>query len=62
MKTLVRVLITIAVIPVAVVTVIKFVRKCSWKEAVGITEELWIEIKNACTCCREETEDVSETA
>ena len=60
MKTLVKLLIIAVAIPVAIVAIIKFVRQCSWKDAVGIAEELWQECKNKCACCADEEEPAPE--
>ena len=48
MKTLLRLFAVFAAMLVALVAIIKFVQKCSWKEAVGIAEELWNEIRENC--------------
>ena len=58
MKTLLKVFAVCAAMIVALVAVIKFIQKCSWKEAVGIAEEFWIEIRESCcTCCRDDSCD-----
>ena len=59
MKTLVKVLVTVVVIILGLVTVIKIVQKCSWKEAVGIVEEFCNEMRENCRkrCCPAVEED-----
>ena len=44
MKFLIKLFMAISAIIFIVVTIIKIVQGCSYKEAVGITEELWNEI------------------
>ncbi|HUT62555.1 MAG TPA: hypothetical protein VMZ04_01235 [Anaerolineae bacterium] len=48
MKFLVRLLVLLTVAIFALVTLIKIVERCSWKEAIGIVEELWKECKECC--------------
>ena len=50
MKFLIKLFMAISAIIFAVVTVIKIVQGCSYKEAVGIAEEMWNEIRENCTC------------
>lgn len=60
MKLIFRLLITLAVVFFILVTIIKIVQKCSYKEAFGTAEEL---LKELCipVCCTEE-EEASEEA
>lgn len=52
MKLLFRVLATAALFLFILITVIKVVQKCSYKDAVGIAEQLWREIyETAFGCC-----------
>jgi len=55
MKTIFHLLMIVATILFCVVAVIKIVMGCSWKEAVGIAEELCKEIQEACpsNCCKD---------
>ncbi|MBT4485411.1 MAG: hypothetical protein HOC71_17230 [Candidatus Latescibacteria bacterium] len=53
MKSILRLLALVLTAIFSVVAVIKFVKGCSWKEAVGILEELCKECKEACPCCNE---------
>ncbi|MFC1538772.1 hypothetical protein ACFL6H_05055 [Candidatus Latescibacterota bacterium] len=64
MKFIIRVFMVVSAIIFALVTVIKFVQGCSYKEAVGIAEELFSEIMESCArCCGSEccTEDVKKS-
>ena len=58
-KTICKLLSFVAIVLVATATVIKFVQKVSYKEAVGIMEELCKEMAKNC-CCRRHNAD--ETA
>ena len=51
MKFLIKIFAAFAAMVLIVVTVIKFVQGCSYKEAVGIAEELFKEIKDSCCKC-----------
>lgn len=44
MKVLIKLIMLVATLAFAFVAMIKIVQNCSWKEAVGITEELFKEI------------------
>ena len=48
MKFIFRLFVFLAAISFVLVAVIKYVKGCSWKDAVGIVEELWIEMKESC--------------
>lgn len=58
MKILFRMITCIAVFLFAVATIIKFAQGTSYKDAVGIMEEFWKEMKQRHCCSCEE--DVSE--
>jgi len=64
MKSLIKLFAAIAAVIFALVAVIKIVQKCSWKDAVGILEELYGEIReNCCSCCGTNTKsECSEAA
>lgn len=62
MKFLFRVVSAIAFFVVVMVTVIKFVQGCSYKEAVGIAEELFREIAEPFKTCCCDTETVDADA
>ncbi len=51
MKMILRIFITIIVILFGFIALIKFVRNCSWKEAVGIAEEFCKEVKQSYPLC-----------
>ena len=51
MKFLIKLFMVISAVIFAVVTVIKIVQGCSYKEAVGIAEEMWKEMMENCPCC-----------
>ena len=51
MKSLIKLFAALAAVIFALVAVIKIVQKCSWKEAVGILEELCKEIRENCCSC-----------
>ena len=51
MKLLFRVLATAALFLFILVTVIKVVQKCSYKDAVGIAEQLWKEVSETVFGC-----------
>lgn len=59
MKMFFKVLVTVVVVIVGLITVIKVVQKCSWKEAVGIAEEFFNEMRENCRkrCCPAAEED-----
>ena len=61
MKTIVKLLVTAVVVIVGLVAVIKFVQRCSWKEAVGIFEEFVDEMRERCRCCCHSTAEEDET-
>ncbi len=46
---------TVSALLVLLVTVIKVVQGCSYKEAVGIAEELFAELRDVCRNCCEGT-------
>ena len=51
MKMILSIFVAIAVMLFGFVALIKFVCNCSWKEAVGIAEEFWEEVKQSCPLC-----------
>jgi|GEM_PF-4906361 hypothetical protein len=55
MKFLLRIFMAVSALIFALVTVIKIVQGCSYKEAVGIAEELYTEMKDSCGRCCERT-------
>ncbi len=57
MKTIVKVIAGVAVALFVAATIIKFAQKTSYKEAVGIMEELWKECREKCRCRRETEEE-----
>jgi hypothetical protein len=56
MKFFLKLLVFIATSLFIVATVIKFTQKVTYKEAVGIMEELCKEMKAKCPCCKKEEE------
>lgn len=63
MKFIVRLFMTVAAIIVIVVSVIKVAQGCTWKEAVGIAEELWKEFTEPFTyCCGDNTPSGPDSA
>ncbi len=58
MKMLFRLVSCVAVILFAVATAIKYLQGTSYKEAVGIMEEFWKEMKQRSSCCEESTPEV----
>ena len=48
MKTLAKILVTVLFVVAGMITVIKFVQGCSWKDAIGIFEEFVNEMKESC--------------
>ena len=50
MKTIFRLIVVFAAALVALIAIIKYTKGCSWKDAVGILEELCKEFKEACPC------------
>ncbi|MCE5251769.1 hypothetical protein LLG96_16290 [bacterium] len=63
MKSFIRFLAALATVLFVLVAVIKFVQRCSWKEAVGILEEFCKEAHGSC-CSRKgpAEEDIPEEA
>ncbi|MHB9030189.1 MAG: hypothetical protein ACYC9O_15590 [Candidatus Latescibacterota bacterium] len=53
MKILIRLITCTAVFLFAVATIIKVIQGTSYKEAVGIMEEYWKEMKQSCMHCGE---------
>ncbi len=51
MKFILKLFMLAATIVFSVVAVIKVIQGCSWKEAVGIAEELWKEITEPFRYC-----------
>lgn len=51
MKSIIKILMLFASLIFVLVAVIKVVQGCSWKEAVGIAEEFYNEIKEKCPYC-----------
>ena len=45
---------------IIILTIIKHVQKCSWKDALGIMEEMWKEIKANLSVCKMEKENAEE--
>ena len=61
MKTLAKVLVTVVLVIAGLITVIKIVQGCSWKEAVGILDEFVNEMKESCRrCCRSTVEEETQ--
>lgn len=63
MKNCIKIFAVLAVLFVIFLAVIKFVQKCSWKDSMGIIEELWKEAKANCFICKmkkQADEDVPE--
>ncbi len=55
MKFLIKLFAAFAAVVFALVTVIKIVQGCSYKEAVGIAEDLFKDIcESCCSCCNSE--------
>ena len=48
MKIIIRFFVIIAVVIFTLVILIKIIKKCSWKDAVGIVEELCKEFDGCC--------------
>lgn len=61
-KMVCRLVAFVAVVLVATVTIIKFVQGVSFKEAVGIMEELCKEMSKNCCCCRPKVEEPAPEA
>ena len=60
MKFLIKLFMAFAAIIFVLVTIIKIVQGCSYKESVDILEEFWNEIMESCSCCsKEHREDES---
>ena len=53
MKFLIKLFMAFAAIIFVLVTIIKIVQGCSYKEAVDILEEFLNEIMESCSCCSE---------
>ncbi len=53
MKTILKIIAGIAVALFVAATIIKFAQKTTYKEAVGIMEELWKECCAKCCCYRD---------
>jgi len=53
MKFLIKLFMAFAAMVFVLVTVIKIVQGCSYKESVGILEEFWNEIIESCGCFSE---------
>ena len=60
MKVFIKLLTIIATALFVIATIIKFTQNVSYKEAVGIMEELCKEMMSKCRCCRPEKEAVEE--
>ena len=61
MKVFLKMLAFVATALFIVATVIKFTQKVSYKEAIGIMEELCKEIKSKCRCCKSEENPPEES-
>ena len=57
MKTIFRLIVVFASAVVALIALIKYIKGCSWKDAVGILEELFKELKEACPCSSDTESD-----
>ena len=53
MKFLIKLFMVFAALVFVLVTIIKIVQGCSYKDAVGILEEFLNEIIESCSCCSE---------
>jgi len=53
MRFFIKLFMAFAAIVFVLVTVIKIVQGCSYREAVGILEEFWNEIMESCGCLSE---------
>jgi len=42
----------VSVIIIAMVIAVKYIQKCSWKEAAGITIDIFKEMKASCPICK----------
>lgn len=51
MKFLFKLFVVFATVVFALISVIKIIQGCSYKEAVGIVEQLFKEIKESCCKC-----------
>ena len=60
MKICIKIFAVIAVVFVIFLTVVKIVQKCSWKDSMGIIEELWKEMKANCFICKMKKQSVEE--
>jgi len=58
MKFILKLFMLLSAIVFAVIAVIKVIEGCSWKEAVGIAEELWNELTEPFRyCCAHDSEE-----
>jgi hypothetical protein len=57
MKNLFKLIAFVAIVLVASAAIIKFVQRTTWREAVGIMEEFWIECREKCRCCKSAPEE-----
>ena len=62
MKFIIRLFTGITALLFILVAMVKFVRKCSWREAAGIVEEFWNEIKESCCICSNDKKDTARKA
>ena len=62
MKTCFKIFSIIAALFLVSLAVIKHVQKCSWKDALGIMEEMWKEVKANCFICKMAKEEAEETS
>ena len=61
MKFILKLFMFVSAIAFAVIAVIKVIEGCSWKEAVGIAEELWKELTEPFRyCCANDDEEPAE--
>jgi len=60
MKTCFKIFALISALFIIFLAIIKHVQKCSWKDAMGIMEEMWKEVKANCFMCKMEKEDAEE--
>ncbi|MFA6470623.1 MAG: hypothetical protein WCU00_01175 [Candidatus Latescibacterota bacterium] len=61
MKVFIKLLTFVATTLFVIATIIKFTQKVSYKEAIGIMEELCKEIKSKCPCCKSEENPAEES-
>ncbi|MFC1692798.1 hypothetical protein ACFL1R_04780 [Candidatus Latescibacterota bacterium] len=62
MKFIIRLFMGITALLFILIAAIKFVRNCSWREATGIAEEFWNEIKESCCRCCNDKADTARKA